>query len=209
MPGGKRGGRNEVYFAELDPMMVSPDDELPGFRNGSEVLVLVNGYTAASRHEFTRSSTGAYLTDETVGSSLIQAIVDIRTKQALYWNDWRSMSKELSMAIWNAKPQDMGAGGAKVPPVLKPVLSQYLSHSLNRLRRTEPSNLRRLRCLRRRRRRRRTRCHPRQRSRRLQRIRRLQGCRLHPNGWYRSTKDRTKTMRWIGEATPTTRPRRK
>ena len=68
MPRRKQGGRNDVYFAELGPMTISPDAELPGFRNGSEVLVLVNDYEAARRHVFTKSSTGAYLTDGTVGS---------------------------------------------------------------------------------------------------------------------------------------------
>ena len=58
LPGGNKGGRNEVYFAELDPMQVTPNDGLPGFRHGSDAIVLVNGPKAAEQYVFTRSSTG-------------------------------------------------------------------------------------------------------------------------------------------------------
>ena len=50
--------------------------------------MLINGKFAAERHDFTKSSTGAFLTEETIEPSLIQAIVNIRTRQAIYWNDW-------------------------------------------------------------------------------------------------------------------------
>ena len=116
MPGGYKGGRNEVYFAELDPMQVTPNDGLPGFRSGSDAIVLVSGPKAAERCVFTRSSTGAYLTENTVHPSLIQAIIDINTREALYWGDWRSMDNELSMAIWNAKTSEVVTGGAQVTP---------------------------------------------------------------------------------------------
>ena len=89
IPGGKRGGRNEVYLAELDPLTIDSQSELPGFRSGSEVLVLVNGRLAAERHNFTNSSTGTFLTEETIWPIFIQASIDIRTRQAFYWNDWQ------------------------------------------------------------------------------------------------------------------------
>ena len=49
IPGGRKSARNEVYLAALDPLDVKPNAELPGFRSGSEVLVLINGKEAAKR----------------------------------------------------------------------------------------------------------------------------------------------------------------
>ena len=120
LPGGRRGGRNEVYFAEIDPTTITPRHRLPGFREGSDVIVLIDGYKAAELHAFTRSSTGAYLTEEVIEAELFQVIVDIGNREVIYWNDWESMDEELSQAIWNAKPKDVRKGGARVTPMSEP-----------------------------------------------------------------------------------------
>ena len=93
----------------MNPLDINPKAELPGFRSGSEVLALVNGRFAAKYHEISKSSTGAYLTSDTLEPRLIQAVINIKTRESLYWGDWGSMSEELSMAIWNARPEDLGA----------------------------------------------------------------------------------------------------
>ena len=107
-----------MHSADLNPFDINPMAELPGFRSGSEVLVLINGRFAAKYHEISKSSTGAYLTSDTLEPRLIQAVINIKTRESLYWGDWGSMSEELSMAIWNARPEDLGAptsGGAQAP----------------------------------------------------------------------------------------------
>ena len=89
--------------------------ELPGFRAGSNVLILVNGKTAAERHLFSKSSQGAYLTQDVIEPDLFQAVVDIKSRDAIFWGDWRSMDRSLAMAVWRKSPEEKGAPLASGP----------------------------------------------------------------------------------------------